>query len=77
MNEHCIYIDINLKTILLDLGIHCFGPMEGTNTEIGSRETFSNPLPDALFITCYKQGFSPRVGGGLEGIPEKLSINVY
>lgn len=78
MNEHCIYIDINLKTILLDLGIHCFGPMEGTNTEFGSRETFSNPLPDALFITCYKQGFSPGWGGGgLEGIPEKLSINVY
>lgn len=78
MNEHCIYIDINLTTILLDLGIHCFGPMEGTNTEFGSRETFSNPLPDALFITCYKQDFNHGGGvGGLEGIPEKLSINVY
>lgn len=65
MNEHCIHIGINLKNILLDLGIYCFGPMEGTNTEIGSRETFSNPLPDAMFITCYKQGFSPRVGGAV------------
>lgn len=48
----------NLKTMLLDLGIHCLGPMEHTSMDLGSRENFSNTLPYASFKICCKQGYS-------------------
>lgn len=44
--------------MLLDLGIHCLGPMEHTSMDLGSRENFSNTLPYASFKICCKQGYS-------------------
>lgn len=48
--------------MLLDLGIHCLGPMEHISTDLGSRENFSYTLPYASFKICCKQGYSR--GGG-------------